>query len=59
MKGLSKFRSSFDKKETIDLKGIIIPFIALDDLIKDKAANSRPKDLSDIKQLRAKKDSNS
>ncbi len=59
LKGLSKLRSSFNIKETVDLKGIIIPFIAFDDLIEDEAANSRPKDLSDIKHLKAKRDSNS
>ena len=55
LKGLSKFRSSFDKKEIINLNGIDIPFIAYDDLLEDKATNSRPKDLSDINQLKAKR----
>ena len=55
MKGLSKFRSSFDKIEIVNLKGIDIPFIAFDDLLEDKVANSRPKDLSDINQLKSKR----
>ena len=55
LKGLSKFRSSFDKIEIVNLKGIDIPFIAFDDLLEDKVANSRPKDLSDINQLKSKR----
>lgn len=55
LKGLSKFKSSFDKKEIVNLKGIDIPFIAFDDLLKDKATDSRPKDLSDINQLKSKR----
>lgn len=55
LKGLSKFRYSFNKKEIINLKGVDIPFIAFDDLLEDKATNSRPKDLSDINQLKAKR----
>jgi predicted nucleotidyltransferase len=55
LKGLSKFRESFDKKDTVNINGIDILFINFDDLIEDKSANSRPKDLLDIKQLKAKK----
>ena len=59
LKGLTKFRPAFDKKEIINLKGVNIPFIAFDDLLEDKAANSRPKDLSDINQLKAKRKNDS
>lgn len=57
LKGLSKFRTSFDKKEVVNLKGIDIPFIGLDDLLVDKGTNSRLKDLSDITQLKSKRKS--
>ena len=55
LKELSKFRSSFEKKEVVNLNGTDIFVISFEDLIKDKMANSRPKDLSDIKKLLAKR----
>ena len=55
LKGLLKFRKSFDKKDTVNIKGVDILFINLDDLIEDKSANSRPKDLLDIEELKNKK----
>jgi len=57
LKELSKFRSSFEKKEIVSFNGIDIFVISFDDLIKDKKANSRPKDLADIKQLLDKRKS--
>lgn len=56
IKGLSKFSVSFDKREVITLNETNISFINFDDLIKDKEASSRPKDLADIKQLKSKRD---
>jgi hypothetical protein len=55
LKGLSKFIKSFDKKEVVNIKGLDILIINFDDLITDKAANSRPKDLLDIKELKSKR----
>ena len=55
LKGLSRFGLSFDKKEIINFNGIDILVISFDDLILDKEANARPKDLIDIKHLLAKK----
>jgi hypothetical protein len=55
LKGLSEFGKSFAKKEIVNLQGTDIIFIDFDDLIKDKSANSRPKDLMDIKELKAKR----
>jgi hypothetical protein len=57
LKELSKFRSSFEKKEIVNFNGTAIYVISFDDLIKDKMVNSRPKDLADIKQLIAKRKS--
>ena len=55
LKGLSKFGLSFDRKEVVNFNGIDILLINFDDLIKDKEKDSRPKDLIDIKQLKAKR----
>ena len=52
LKGVAKFSQSFKKRETITLKEIEIPFIGLDELLQDKTANPRPKDLIDIKELK-------
>ncbi len=57
LKGLSKFGLSFDRKEVINFNGTDILVIHFDDLIKDKETDSRPKDLIDIKQLKAKRKS--
>lgn len=54
IKGLSKFSLAFGKKEVVTLSGTDISFINFEDLIKDKEASSRPKDLIDIKQLKAR-----
>ena len=55
LKGVTKFRQSYEKREIINLKGVDIPIIGFDELLEDKAANSRPKDLLDIKQLNSKR----
>ena len=55
LKGLSKFGLSFDRREIVDFNGIDILVINFDDLIKDKETDSRPKDLIDIKELKAKR----
>ncbi|RYZ52146.1 MAG: hypothetical protein EOO14_17085 [Chitinophagaceae bacterium] len=49
------FRQSFNKKEIITLKEIEIPFICFEDLISDKKANARLKDITDIEKLRERK----
>ena len=53
LKGATKFKQAYEKKETTTIKGIDMQFIGFDELLQDKAANSRPKDLSDIKQLKS------
>lgn len=55
LKVLSKFSKSFEKKEIVNIKGVDILLINFEDLIADKAANSRPKDLLDLKELKAKR----
>ncbi len=53
LKGDTKFKQVYEKKEITTIRGIHIQFIGFDELLKDKAANSRPKDLADIKQLKS------
>jgi hypothetical protein len=36
----------------VNIKSIDISFINLEDLLKDKEATSRPKDLNDVEQLK-------
>ena len=53
LKGATKFKQAYEKKEITTIKGIDMQFIGFDELLQDKAANSRPKDLTDIKQLKS------
>ena len=53
LKGATKFKQAYEKKEIINIKGIGMQFIGFDELLQDKAANSRPKDLADIKHLKS------
>ncbi len=46
------FTDCFEKAEKIELDGVEVPIIRLADLLKEKAATGRPKDLEDIEQLR-------
>lgn len=55
LKSTTAFNSAFAKKETVAFADVIIPFISYDDLVLDKAANARPKDLLDIEQLEKKR----
>jgi predicted nucleotidyltransferase len=45
------FEECFANKVVVDTSGILINFISLTDLIKNKQAVGRPKDLEDIKNL--------
>ncbi|MBO2010156.1 nucleotidyl transferase AbiEii/AbiGii toxin family protein [Hymenobacter negativus] len=47
-----KFGVSFNKREIITIREVDIPFISFDDLIVDKEANARPKDIMDIEELK-------
>lgn len=50
--GLARFRESYRKKEVIEVSGINIPLIDLDDLIANKQALLREKDIADIEELK-------
>lgn len=58
LKAPLKFGVSFRSRETIALSEVDIQFISFDDLLVDKAANARPKDVTDIQQLRGKRNIN-
>ena len=51
LKGSGKFNLAYEKKETTIINEIELFFIGIEELLQDKAANSRPKDLEDIKHL--------
>ena len=51
LKASLRFRPCFNRKETVTLNDIEIPFISFEDLIADKKANARSKDITDIEQL--------
>jgi hypothetical protein len=49
--GFSQFRSPFDQRVISKIHEIEIPFINYDDLITNKQALARSKDIEDIEQL--------
>ena len=51
LKATLKFRSSFSRREVVALNGTEIPFINYADLIADKKANGRLKDITDLEKL--------
>lgn len=53
LKGATKFMQAYKKKEITTINGIDMHFIGFNELLQDKAANSRPKDLADFKQLKS------
>lgn len=53
LKGTLSFGASYQTREVLTLQDVVIPLISLDDLLTDKAATARPKDLIDIAQLKA------
>ena len=53
LKAALPFGAAYRNREVLDLHEVAVPLISLDDLLADKAANARPKDLLDIAQLKA------
>lgn len=52
LKAPLKFFSSYSKREIVNLDDIGIPFINIEDLIEDKNATARQKDIHDIRNMR-------
>ena len=46
------FNEAYQNKLIIDIEGLMINYIGLDDLIKNKTASGRSQDLTDLKTLR-------
>jgi predicted nucleotidyltransferase len=46
------FQDAYDHKSIIDIDGLIINYIGLDDLIKNKTVSGRSQDLTDVNALR-------
>jgi predicted nucleotidyltransferase len=45
------FQSCWDRRVTVEMDGLQIPMISLDDLKKNKRASARPKDMADLAEL--------
>ena len=58
LKAPLSFRSSYNKKESIEIGDIKIFFICYEDLLTDKAATGRQKDLRDIDELKQRNSHN-
>lgn len=55
IKASIKFASTFANKIIVNLAGVEIFIIGYNDLITDKAINPRPKDLTDIEELKKRR----
>lgn len=55
LKAQLKFRSCFKKREIVILNDSEISFISYDDLVTDKKANGRIKDINDLEELYKRK----
>lgn len=52
IQGLSKFKDSYNSRSIVNAGGSELHVISIDDLIKTKLHQGRPKDLDDIEQLK-------
>lgn len=55
LKSSAKFKPCYEKRERATIQGIEISIISFDELLEDKRAIGRPKDLEDIMHLKATK----
>lgn len=56
--GLEKFTTSYERRDILKIEGIEISFICFEDLIKNKQATARPKDIDDINKLNSLRNDN-
>jgi hypothetical protein len=49
-----EFEGAYSRRKDINIEGLAIPFISKADLIKNKLATGREKDLIDVEQLQSK-----
>jgi hypothetical protein len=57
LKSAMSFNACFVKKEHVVFEEVTIPFIGYEDLVRDKVANARAKDIADIEQLESRRKS--
>jgi hypothetical protein len=46
-----EFESAWSNRLVVDVDGLNVPFIGRDDLLKNKRATGRPRDLLDVERL--------
>lgn len=51
-----RFDDCYDRRVEVNLGGLTVPFIGLDDLRHNKEAAGRPQDLADLDALTARED---
>jgi hypothetical protein len=51
LEGVS-FEDCYDSRAVVELEGLLVPFISLDDLRKNKRALGRHQDLADLENLK-------
>ena len=49
------FDESFERRTDVAIGGTVLPVISIDDLIRNKLATGREKDLADVESLRSSK----
>lgn len=49
-----EFREAWDKRKIIEIEGLKIPIIGIDELIRSKLSAGRDKDIADVKKLKNK-----
>lgn len=55
LKSSIRFAAAFANRETVNLGEIEVAFIGYNDLLTDKETSARPKDLTDIEELKNKR----
>jgi|JI9StandDraft_2_1071091.scaffolds.fasta_scaffold264343_2 predicted nucleotidyltransferase len=58
IKGLESFSNSYSRASTSIVGSVEFKILSLEDLIKAKESDSRPKDISDLEELRKLRDKN-
>jgi len=46
-----EFAECFGRRETSEVDGVVVPFLSLEDLKRNKSASGRAKDLADLEEL--------
>ena len=49
--GMTSFEEAWERRENVEIDGVVFPFISKQDLIISKRASGRPQDLLDVRSL--------